>query len=143
MITTKSLSCSSSVQLQVASATSRSWNDAQVTTRASSWAAWWDDCELLQGVLVFHYVTISRHLYSFGWRLGRANLIQKGPSTVDLISNHIRFMEINPSRCPRCSALLLTYKCAHTHTLALHSSFSRIHERKSGWWVVRRRQMLF
>lgn len=125
MITTKSLSlnCSSSVQLQVASATSRSWNGAQVTTRASRWAAWWDDGDgLLQGVLVFHYVTISRHLYSFGLpgeRLGRVTLIQKGPSTVDPISNHIRFMEINPSRCPRCSRLLATYKCKYTRPAQL------------------------
>lgn len=58
------LLCSSSNQLLLLllTSTARYQDAAQVSSNASTVGCF----ELLQGVLVFHYVTISRHLYSFG-----------------------------------------------------------------------------
>lgn len=91
---TISFNCCSSSAQQLETAGSR--DDAQVTTAGSSAGARWDDdddddffCQLLQGVLVFHYVTISRHLYSFGLPCWTLKLIRKGPPPVDPTSNHL------------------------------------------------------
>lgn len=151
------LLCSSSNQLLLLlTSTARSQDAAQVSSNASTVGCF----ELLQGVLVFHYVTISRHLYSFGLlevlsrKTGQGvTLIHKGPRRVDPQFNHIRFMEINPFSLSNVAfQFSFTHEQLHTYNIAAVRELSPKKNQLSSAQLlavhgddpaVSRRQMLF